>query len=358
MTENCGTILITGGTGLIASSLASKLASSGRRVLVVSRSARFSPPLNLSKEAEKNVELIVGDASDPQTLTDALAVSDAVFHVADSSGMAGAVESAKDFVHTNMLATANLVDALKSPKSRVKKVILGSSTSVYGEGNYSCAECGVVRPELRTAKPEHGWDPPCPSCQGAITPIETPETAVRNGESIYAVIKKAQEDMLAGACRILCVPFVALRYSTVIGAGQSWHNPYTRLVEELAQGKAPSLNEDGKQTRNFISVDDLVSANVHALENSLSGLSFINIVTPQSATIAQFVCSMAQAVAERMRRRPLEANVSQKLVPGDVRHCLCDSSQAKEHLQFEAASNYLSSIDALVDWYLRVKALV
>jgi dTDP-L-rhamnose 4-epimerase len=358
MTENCGTILITGGTGLIASSLASKLALSGRRVLVVSRSARFSPPLNLSKEAEKNVELIVGDASDPQTLTDALAASDAVFHVADSSGMAGAVESAKDFVHTNMLATANLVDALKSPKSRVQKVILGSSTSVYGEGNYHCTQCGVVRPELRTAKPEHGWNPPCPSCKGEITPIETPETAVRNGESIYAVIKKAQEDMLSGTCRVLGVACFTLRYSTVIGAGQSWHNPYTRLVEELAQGKAPELNEDGKQTRNFIAVDDLVAANVLALQSAMTGLPSFNIVTPHAATIEEFTRQMAQSVALRLGRSPVTVRTSGRLVPADVRHCLCDSSKAKAELQFEARSDLKTSIDALVDWYLRDKALV
>jgi dTDP-L-rhamnose 4-epimerase len=354
-------ILITGGTGLIGSHLAGKLAQCGYKVTVLGKSSRFAVPEAVPQSVASQVDVIAGDSSDPQTLEELVKNADVVFHKAASVGMAGAVESAPDYVGANMAGTANLVDALRSPESKVQKVILGSSVSVYGEGNYDCPRCGMVRPQPRgvrsVAKDSSNWNPTCPTCHGAIQAAPTAETARRNGESIYAVTKKAQEDLLSGVCRQAGIPLSILRYSTVLGPGQSWHNPYTRVLELLAAGESPVIHEDGMQTRDFIFVDDLVQANLLALTQQHDANIDIFNVSSLHMPLLHFVHEMARAVANVLSRQPVEPVVDGKLIAGDVRHCWVDSSKMHELLQFQPQENLAHGAQSLVEWFARFKGL-
>lgn len=355
-------ILITGGTGLIGSHLAGKLAQSGYKVTVLGKSSRFAVPEAVPQSVAAQVEVIAGDSSDPQTLEELVKNADVVFHKAASVGMAGAVESARDYVGSNMAGTANLVDALRSKESKVKKVILGSSVSVYGEGNYHCQRCGSVRPhprgpEAQAATQKANWNPPCPTCRGAIEAAPTGETARRNGESIYAVTKKAQEDLLSGVCRQRGIPLSILRYSTVLGPGQSWHNPYTRVLELLAAGESPVIHEDGMQTRDFIFVDDLVAANLLALTQQHDANIDIFNVSSLHMPLLDFVKQIAQAVAGVLSRKPIEPVVDGKLIAGDVRHCWVDCSKMHELLGFHPQEDLAHGAQTLVEWFARFKGL-
>jgi dTDP-L-rhamnose 4-epimerase len=355
-------ILITGGTGLIGSHLAGKLAQCGYKVTVLGKSSRFAVPEAVPQSVASQVDVIAGDSSDPHTLEELVKKADVVFHKAASVGMAGAVESARDYVGANMAGTANLVDALRSPESKVKKVILGSSVSVYGEGNYKCPQCGIVRPQPRgvqaaAAKNPSEWNPTCPSCRGAVEAAPTQESARRNGESIYAVTKKAQEDLLAGVCRQAGIPLSILRYSTVLGPGQSWHNPYTRVLELLAAGESPVIHEDGMQTRDFIFVDDLVEANLLALTQQHDANIDIFNVSSLHMPLLHFVREMAQAVADVLSRKPVEPVVDGKLIAGDVRHCWVDCGKMHELLRFHPQEDLPHGAQSLVEWFVRFKGL-
>jgi len=355
-------VLITGGTGLIGSHLAGKLAQCGYNVTVLGKSSRFAVPEAVPQAVADRVAVIAGDSSDPETLAELVEKADVVFHKAASVGMAGAVESARDYVGANMAGTANLIDALRTPGSKVKKVILGSSVSVYGEGNYNCPRCGLVRPELRgaAAKPAstgQSWNPPCPICAGGIEAVPTAENSVCKGESIYAVTKKAQEDLLTGVCRQFGLPLTILRYSTVLGPGQSWHNPYTRVLELLAAGEAPVIHEDGMQTRDFIFVDDLVEANILALTQQDAAIDLFNVASLHMPLL-HFVQNISQAVASALSRKAVEPLVDGKLIAGDVRHCWVDAARLTEKFGFTPRQDMAQGAQSLVEWFVRFKGLV
>lgn len=353
-------VLITGGMGLIGSNLAGQLAANGYNVTVLGRSARLAVPDAVPANVADKVKIVAGDDSDPEILEELVKNSDAIFHKASSVGMSGAVESARDYVGENLYGTATLVDVLKKSGTRVKKVVLGSSMSVYGEGNYECVKCGIVRPVLRfqyhqSSVPDN-WDPPCPNCGRSVKPALTAEGADRNGESVYAVTRKTQEDLLTGCCRLLGIPLSVLRYSTVLGPGQSWHNPFTRVLEMLAMGESPSLNEDGRQTREFIFINDLIDANVLALNTQDQLIDQFNISAIHKPLI-EFMELLSTSMAQSLGTKPVEPIVTQKLVPGDVRHCWSDCSKAENLLRFKPRVETEAGIKELINWFVRFKGM-
>lgn len=354
-------VLIIGGTGFIGANLAQALAVHDHRVQVLSRTRRHALLEALPAETQKKIEPVAGDPSDFQTLQELVRHATIVFHKATSIGLSGAVESAHDYVGANISSTANLVDVLRAPGHKVKQVVLGSSVSVYGEGNYNCTNCGIVRPQIRTSESlaaiGNGWEPPCPQCAGIIQPLPTEETAHRQGESIYAVTKKTQEDLLTGACRQAGIKLTIMRYATVLGAGQSWHNPFTRVLEQLATGESPIIHEDGRQTRDFIFVDDVIRANLAALQREQSKLiekyNIAGVHMPLAPVVEQF----SQCVAELLGQKQVQPLVDGRLVAGDVRHCLVDCRKARERLGFTAEVPFEEGIKQLVRWFIRFKSL-
>ncbi|HEY9778135.1 MAG TPA: NAD(P)-dependent oxidoreductase [Planktothrix sp.] len=353
-------VLVTGGTGLIGSHLSGRLAQDGYDVTVLGRSSRFAVPEAVPDELRSKVCVVSAAPGDFEVLEEQVKNADVIFHKAVSIGMAGSVESARDYVGANMADTAGLIDALRSSGSRVKKVILGSSVSVYGEGVYSCGKCGKVRPQPRSvihpvSNPVR-WDPSCPNCGADIKPVTTPEASDRHGESIYAVTKKAQEDLLCGVCRQLNIPLSVLRYSTVLGPGQSWHNPITRVLELLSGDKQPTLHEDGLQTREFVFIEDVVEANMQAMLKQDQAIDFFNVSTVRM-TLLDFTNALAKAMANSLKTKPIEPVVDGRLTAGDVRHCWVDCSKLEEKFGFRAHRQSQEGIQSLTDWFVRYKGL-
>ncbi|HEY9676771.1 MAG TPA: NAD-dependent epimerase/dehydratase family protein [Drouetiella sp.] len=353
-------ILITGGTGLIGSHLSGALAQRGHTIKVLSRNSRFSVPEAIDKSVEDKIEVVAGELDDRQLLEELVNQADVIFYKAASVGAAGAVENAKDFVENNLGATANLVDVLRARKHHVKEIILGSSISVYGEGAYSCLKHGVVRPPIRYRQEELKldltWDPLCPECGGMVAPADTDETSEKLGESTYSVTKKAQEELLIGTCKLLDINLSVFRYSTVIGAGQSWHNPFTRFLELALSGEAPVIHEDGLQSRDFMFVEDVVAANLAVLDKQISGLNVFNVGSGKSTALFNFARSISEAMAFTLKNKSaVSPNVDKKFIPGDVRHCHTDCKKIAELTGLRPNQNLDEGILKLAEWFVRKK---
>jgi dTDP-L-rhamnose 4-epimerase len=353
------TVLITGGTGLVGSHLANQLAGRGHQVLVLSRSSRFSVPEAITQENQSRIELVCGEVDDISLLSEVIGRSQFIFHQAASVGASGAVESARDFIQNNISGTTSLVDVLRTTKHQITDVVLSSSVSVYGEGLYNCPNCGSVRPGLRYRFDKNqspvNWNPLCPQCNGPISPVNTPETAEKHGESIYAVTKKMQEDLLVGTCRFLDINLSIFRLCTILGAGQSWHNPFTQFLESLLQGQAPVLHEDGRQSRDFIFVEDVVAANISLLEKNLTGLNIFNVGSGNAVALQDFSSTLALKMAEALNCKPAEPIIDDRFAPGDVRHCHTDCSAMKQVLNVQTTKSLEDGLDELVQWYVRKK---
>src|SRR5262249_35888145 len=132
------------------------------------------------------------------------------------------------------------------------------------------------------------WDPRCPSCKGTIVPIPTPENVERKGESVYAITKKTQEDLLATACKRTGIPLFVMRYSSIYGPGQSEANYCAELMRTLAAGRQPRINEDGLQTRDYISIADVIQSSLSVLDAKEDDVFYFNVVSGQQTTVLDF----------------------------------------------------------------------
>ncbi len=352
--------LIIGGTGLIGCYLAADLLTAGYKVTILSRSTRLVAPEAFADEEQiKKIDLVHGEMTDVKLLVELINDADIVFHKTLSQGMSGAVENAQQFLENKVGAAAAVVEALRKAPQKPELLVLGSSISVYGEGGYECARCGTVRPDLRYvhARSASSWNPVCPKCGAAnILPVLIDEDAERRGLSVYAVAKKAEEDLFAGACQMNAISMVGLRYSTVIGAGQSWHNPFTHFLDLLMDKKAPVLHEDGLQTRDYIFVKDVVAANLRAVKKHHPGTRFYNVVSGHSASLISVAQQLAEKYAQQVGSQSvIEPEIDHTLVPGDVRHCFASADRIERELGFEATIELSAGLDELVGWYARKK---
>src|SRR5579872_817950 len=175
---NAKKILITGGAGFVGSHLADALLQRGHAVRIFDN---LSPqvhgagaPSYLSKEAE----LVIGDMRDEDAVRDAIDGIDAIFHLAAAVGVGQSMYQIADYMSSNTQGTAILLQALLDRKAHVEKLIVASSMSIYGEGQYCCPQCGLVAPPPRGAEQlqRKCWETVCPECLSVLTPIPTSES--------------------------------------------------------------------------------------------------------------------------------------------------------------------------------------
>lgn len=354
-------ILVTGGNGFIGSHLTGALCQGDYKVTVLSRTSQFRYPEAMPADWQRRIELVSGDINDYALLERLVSNSDIIYHKAASVGVSQSGRFAKHFAETNIGGTANLVGVLTQTRHRVRKVVLGSSISVYGEGNYNCQKCGIVRNELRYTQGHFlvdghlSFDPPCISCQGIAEPVLVTEDAELKGESVYAVTKKAQEDLLSGACKLRGISLAVLRYSTVYGPGQADISPYSEFMRLLALGRPPLVDEDGEQTRDFVSIQDVVAANLLILETNINGCVFLNVGSGVQTTVLDFAKELSRAFSEIQHSEMIDPIITGVFVPATVRHCNVDISRAKSKLKYSPGKPLKDGIFEMVDSFLRRK---
>lgn len=329
-------VLVTGGAGFIGSHVTGALLVRGHHVIVLDA---LVPQVHGAGETPRylapEVEFIRGDVRDANAWRHALERADAVIHLAAEVGVGQSMYEITRYVDTNTRGTALLWEILAREKTRVKKVVMASSMSIYGEGAYVCARHGCVSPPLRTDGQmlAHDWELHCPFCDAPLTASPTSEDKPLAPASTYAITKRDQEELSLALGRAYRIPTLALRFFNVYGSRQALSNPYTGAIAmfgaRLKNGRPPLVYEDGLQTRDFTHVSDIVRAVALALESSAGDGQAFNVGTGQPRTILEVAGALARVIDLE-----IEPEVTRQFRAGDVRHCFADVSRLRDTFGF------------------------
>jgi dTDP-L-rhamnose 4-epimerase len=344
-------ILITGGAGFVGSHLTDALLAAGHHVRIFDNLTGQVHLHGVPEYLAADAEFVQGDIRDSAAVRRALGGIDVVFHLAAAVGVGQSMYEIERYMGSNTQGTAVLLQQLLDCKNRVEKLVLASSMSIYGEGKYLCAECGSVAPQLRTAdqlRIRH-WEPNCPGCGDPLTPMPTDESKPLQCSSIYALSKKDQEEMCLLFGRTYGLPTVALRYFNIYGTRQALSNPYTGVAAIFASrfinGNRPLIFEDGAQLRDFVSVEDVVRANLLAMQVSQADGMALNIGSGEPISIREVAAELARAMDSE-----IVAELTQKYRAGDVRHCFADISAARKFLGYVPQVRFANGVKDLVQW--------
>jgi len=344
-------ILIIGGAGFVGSHTADALLQQGHSVRVFDNLCEQVHGEVFPNYLSRNVEFIEGDVRDPVALAEALAGCEVIYHLAAAVGVGQSMYQISDYVSANIQGTANLLQVILDANIRPEKLVVASSMSIYGEGRYNCATCGDIAPKLRDAEQlkNKQWELLCPVCNEQVLPKPTDESKPLQCTSIYALSKKAQEEMALVFGQAYQIPVVALRYFNIYGTRQALSNPYTGVAaifaSRLMNGKAPIVFEDGLQMRDFVNVHDIVQANLLVLESSGADGQPVNIGSGQPVSIYKVGSEIAQLLGVE-----IEPKISGSYRSGDIRHCYADTSRASKLLGYKPRVSFRQGIQELVGW--------
>lgn len=350
------TVLITGGAGFIGRHVSASLLASGYRVraydclLEQVHSSQARP-----KELSREVEFVHGDIRNESAVREALRGVDAVIHLAAEVGVGQSMYAVERYTSVNEYGTAVLFQSLIAKP--VRRVIVASSMSVYGEGLYRTVEGELVEDVVRGPRNADGsWDPL--DAEGrALIPVPTPETKRPALKSVYAINKYVQECLTLTLTQQYGMEGIALRLWNVYGTGQSLSNPYTGVLaifaSRIANRQRPLLFEDGRQRRDFVHVDDIAEAFKLALNTPGASGGVFNIGSGENRTIAE----VARLQAAAMGRPQIEAEIVGKARAGDIRHNIPDISLARERLAYRPRKAFTEGLAELAEWVAHQKAV-
>src|ERR1041384_3608569 len=296
-------------------------------------------------------EFIHGDVCDAGTVQRALDGVDAVFHEAAEVGVGQSMYEIDRYVRANDLGTGVLLQQVIAAKDRIKKLVVASSMSIYGEGAYSCPKCGEVYPQLRPSEQllARRWEVECPECGSALEPIGTKEEKPLFPTSVYAITKQDQEQFCLVVGRAYRIPTVALRYFNVYGPRQALSNPYTGVCAifsaRLLNNQPPVIFEDGGQTRDFVHVSDIVQANLLALEKSKANYEVFNVGTGRASSILHVAATMSKLL--KFEKPPTIVNEFRE---GDIRHCFADITKISKALGYKPRVSFEDGMRELIGW--------
>ena len=344
-------ILVTGGAGFLGSHTVDALVRAGHTVRVFDNLTPQVHPEGRPAYLRLDIEWMHGDMRDLEAVSRAVCDMDVIFHLAAAVGVGQSMYEIARYMAVNTQGTANLLQAMLNHKLKVEKLVLASSMSIYGEGRYLCPEHGEAAPPPRELQQlrDKRWEIDCPECRRELAPAPTTEAKPLQCTSIYALSKKDQEEMSLLFGRTYGVPVVALRYFNIYGPRQALSNPYTGVAaifaSRLLNGNAPMIFEDGEQKRDFVSVFDVVQANLLAMERAQADGVALNIGSGEAVTIRQVSCALGQALDT-----PIPAEVTGKFRAGDIRHCYADISQARRLLGYAPKYGFAVGMRELAGW--------
>lgn len=350
------TVLITGGSGFIGSRLALRLLEAGHEVRVLDAlipqihgDDPETSPLYLSIKGK--VDFHRGCITDRSLLARCLRGVDAVVHLAAETGTGQSMYEIQRYVDVNVGGTGVLLDLLANTQHQVRKLVVASSRAIYGEGKYRCASHGVIYPEQRTAEDmeQSLFSPRCPVC-GAFVEVEaTDESTPAMPSSIYGITKLNQEQMVLTVGRALGIPSLAFRYQNVYGPGQSLSNPYTGILSifstRIRNGKLINIFEDGRESRDFVFVDDVVAATMLGVEHEFWVNDVFNVGSGVPTDVNAIVRMLQEAFGKQVPTK-----VSGQFRLGDIRHNFADLSKIERVLGFVPLVGIEQGISCFVDW--------
>jgi dTDP-L-rhamnose 4-epimerase len=354
-------VLVTGGSGFIGSHLISQLLASGFAIRILdnlSPQIHGEVPNGLDWLGQNNIDFVRGSVTLRSDLERALHGVSYIIHLAAETGTGQSMYEISRYNDVNTQGTALLLDILaNSPASSVRRIVLASSRSIYGEGAYVCSTCGDqagrIFPESRPAPQlaAHRWEPICKRCGGDLNVVATHEEDRVRPASIYAATKFAQEDLVRVACEALGIGYTILRLQNVYGEGQSLKNPYTGILSifstRVRRGLQLTAFEDGLESRDFVHVSDVAQA----MLLSLTALKSPNTVINVGSGLATSVLDVAARLSEALGHTP-DIRVTAEYRLGDIRHNVADITRLREVLGYTPQVSLHDGLRRFCDWVL------
>ena len=349
-------ILITGGAGFIGSNLALKLISKGYNITVLdnlSEQIHGSDPENdspLYQSIKGKVNFIKGTVTAKEDWRKAIANQDVIVHYAAETGTGQSMYEIQKYVDVNINGTAIALDLLANKPHQVKKMVIASSRSIYGEGKYKSAELGVVYPKHRTANfMDNGDFEVKVEGSGPLALMATDEESKIHPSSVYGITKQNQEQMIMTVCPTLGIAPVAFRYQNVYGPGQSLKNPYTGILSifstQIKNGNGINIFEDGKETRDFVFVNDVVDATILGIEKEEANNEIFNVGTGVPTDVITVANSLIKNYGIDV---PVTISGNYRL--GDIRHNYADLTKIKNKLGFEPQFSFEQGLKQFTNW--------
>ena len=349
-------ILITGGAGFIGSRLSLHLVGKGHNVRVLdSLSSQIhgaDPNISsLFRSIQGKVEFFRGSVTSRKDLMRVLPGMDTVVHLAAETGTGQSMYAIQHYSDVNIGGTALLLDLIANEPFPVRKIVVASSRAVYGEGKYICVQHGNVFPQSRSEKDMACgvFDAHCPVCGAPARMAPTDEETPVRPASVYGITKLTQEQMILTVGKALGVSALAFRYQNVYGPGQSLSNPYTGILSifstRIRNGGGINIFEDGKQSRDFVFIDDVVAATVRGIEHQVPLVDVFNV----GSGVAIDVVTIANTL-QQMLGKAVPVAISGQFRLGDIRHSFTDLTKVRAALGFEPSISIEEGLHRFVDW--------
>lgn len=352
-------ILITGGAGFIGSNLALALLKKGHQVTVLDnlseqihgKNPEKTSPLYLS--IKDKVQFIKGTVACRETLQKAIANNTVIVHLAAETGTGQSMYEIQHYTDVNIGATALLLDILTNEKHSVKKVVVASSRAIYGEGKYyNKTKNTFVYPLQRTDEDMQKGDFEVKDPQNHSDVLElvaTTEDAIIHPTSVYGITKQVQEQLVMTVCPTIGIAGVAFRYQNVYGPGQSLKNPYTGILSifstQIKNGNGINIFEDGKETRDFVFISDVVDATVLGIEKETANNQVFNVGTGVATDVITVATELSNNYGIQV---PITISGNYRL--GDIRHNYADITKAKQLLGFEPKVSFKEGLKQFTNW--------
>jgi len=350
-------ILITGGAGFIGSNIALKLIQKVQKVTVLDN---LSPQIHgvnpevtspLYKSIINKVNFINGSVTSREDWLKAIDGQDAIIHLAAETGTGQSMYEIQKYIDVNIGGTATMLDILANKPHQIKKIVVAASRAIYGEGKYKCSDHGIVYPTERLDEDmaKGDFQCKCPICNKDVEILSTTEDSKIHPTSVYGITKQNQEQLVLTVCKSLGIAAVGYRYQNVYGPGQSLSNPYTGILSifstRIKNGNSINIFEDGKETRDFVFIDDVADATILGLEKSEANDQVYNVGTG----VATDVITVADTLSKFYgRETPIQISGNYRL--GDIRHNFADITKIKSELGFEPKWSFDKGIEAFTNW--------
>jgi dTDP-L-rhamnose 4-epimerase len=353
-------ILITGGAGFIGSNLALELIVKGYKVTVLDN---LSPQIHGEDAEEKSflfakirgqVTFIKGCVTVKEDWIKALRGQDAIIHLAAETGTGQSMYQIEKYATVNIGGTAIMLDLLANHPHNVKKVLIASSRSIYGEGKYWSEELNAaVYPKHRTdvCMSSGDFDVKYKGLTKPLQLVATDEESKIHPSSVYGITKQNQEQMIMTVCPTIGIAPVAFRYQNVYGPGQSLSNPYTGILSIFStlikNGKEINIFEDGKESRDFVFIEDVVAATILGLEKIEANGEVFNVGTGAAIDVITVASELIKNYGSLTK-----VNITGNYRLGDIRHNFADLTKIKTLLGFIPKYNFETGIQKFTDWVL------
>ena len=347
-------ILITGGAGFIGSRLARRLAEDGSTVTVLDNLSPqiHGPEAVFPAVLQAGARCVQGDVCDGALVKDLLQNQEVVVHLAAETGTGQSMYAVERYGQVNMQGTAVLLDRIVNDRPKaLRKLVVASSRAVYGEGKYECATHGVVLPAARTSlhMAAGRFEPLCPICAEDVAPLATSEETPFSPSSFYGLTKQVQEQMVLMFAAAMGLDGFALRYQNVYGPGQSLTNPYTGILAIFSnlvrQGKPLNIFEDGRESRDFVYIDDVIAATAACTASDVHGVTALNV----GSGVRTSVLDVAQEIARYFGAK-VSINVTGDFRVGDIRHNYADIGRIGALTSFSPKWQFKDGLHQFLSW--------